>query len=253
VAALLEATGITKNFGGINALYDISLDVGEGEAVGLVGPNGAGKTTLFNCLLGVLRPDGGTVRFRAKNLSRMPIHRRARLGMGRTFQRMELFTEMTAREHFLVAERSRSRRGGLLSDLLNRGAPTVDDRQRAQSIIDLLGMADVADVPVESLSLGHGRLVELGRALATEPLLLMLDEPSSGLDRTETMALAEVLRTVQQERGTAILLVEHDLEMVCMIAKRLYVLDFGQLLAEGETATVMADAGVRKAYLGDGA
>ena len=253
MAALLEARGVTKHFGGITALNDINLEVQEHEAVGLIGPNGAGKTTLFNCLLGVLRPDRGRVRFRGHDLAGLPVYRRARLGIGRTFQRMELFTEMSAREHLLVAERSHSRKGGLLSDLLNRGVATAEERKRAQAIIELLGMSEVADVPVESLSLGHGRLVELGRALSTDPELLMLDEPSSGLDRAESMSLAEVLRTVQAERGTSILLVEHDLEMVQSIAHRLYVLDFGELLAEGDTASVMVDAGVRRAYLGEGA
>jgi branched-chain amino acid transport system ATP-binding protein len=253
VTALLEAEGITKRFGGITALHNISLEVGGGEAVGLVGPNGAGKTTLFNCLLGVLAPDQGRVRFAGRDLRRLPVHRRARLGIGRTFQRMELFTEMTGREHLLVAERSRNRAGSLLKDLVNRGAPTAAEKRRVQTIVDLLGIADVADVPVESLSLGHGRLVELGRALATEATLLMLDEPSSGLDRTETQSLAGVLHQVQKERGTSILLVEHDLEMVCTVVHRLYVLDFGELLAQGPTTTVMADVGVRRAYLGESA
>ena len=251
MAALLEARGVTKHFGGITALHDIDLDVNEGEAVGLVGPNGAGKTTLFNCLLGVLRPDRGSVHFRGHDLSGLAVYRRARLGIGRTFQRMELFAEMSARDHLLVAERSRSGKGGLFSDLLNRGAATADEKRRAESIIELLGMGDVADLPVESLSLGHGRLVELGRALASQPALLMLDEPSSGLDRAETTSLATALRAVQDEHGTAILLVEHDLEMVRSIARRMYVLDFGELLAEGDTDLVMADAGVRRAYLGD--
>jgi branched-chain amino acid transport system ATP-binding protein len=157
---------------------------------------------------------------------------------------------MTARQHLEVAERSRRADGRLWKDLLNRASPTPDERARVDAIMALLGIEDVADVPAEALSLGHGRLVELGRALATEPSLLLLDEPSSGLDRMETQALAVVLHRVQQERGTAILLVEHDLEMVTRVVSRLYVLDFGLLLAHGPTAEVMADAGVRRAYLG---
>jgi branched-chain amino acid transport system ATP-binding protein len=248
--ALLEARDISKRFGGIAALSKLSLAVDEGEAVGLVGPNGAGKTTLFNCLLGLLRPDTGSVMFDGHDLSGMPIYRRARLGIGRTFQRLELFTEMTTREHLLVAERARHRTGSLWRDLINKGRPSADELARVQHMLELLGIDDVANVPAEALSLGHGRLVELGRALMTEPKLLLLDEPSSGLDRTETAALATVLERVQLERGTAVLLVEHDLELVQRAVNRLYVLDFGQLIAEGATAEVMADAGVREAYLG---
>lgn len=248
--ALLAAEGISKSFGGITALSKISLAVEPAECVGLVGPNGAGKTTLFNCLLGLLRPDTGTVSFDCHDLAGMATYRRARLGIGRTFQRLELFGEMTTRDHFLVAERARRRSGSLWRDLLNRGGPSAEEIARVQAMLGLLGLDDVADLSAEALSLGHGRLVELGRALMTEPKLLLLDEPSSGLDRTETAALAEVLERVRRDRHTAILLVEHDLEMVQRLASRLYVLDFGQLIAEGTTAAVMADAGVRRAYLG---
>ena len=249
--ALLQASGISKRFGGVVALSELSIGVEAGEAVGLVGPNGAGKTTLFNCLLGILRPDTGTITFDGHDLSRTPVYRRARLGIGRTFQRIELFTEMTARDHLLVADRAHQGGGALWKDLLNRGAPTADEEARAAALLNLLGIDDVADLPVEALSLGHGRLVELGRALITEPRLLLLDEPSSGLDRMESLALAGVLGRVQQERGTAILLVEHDLEMVQQVATRLCVLDLGQLIADGSTGTVMGDANVRRAYLGE--
>jgi branched-chain amino acid transport system ATP-binding protein len=248
--ALLEAENISKRFGGIAALSELSLSVEPSEAVGLVGPNGAGKTTLFNCLLGPLRPDTGTVHFDGHNLAGMPVFRRARLGIGRTFQRLELFTEMTTRQHLLVAERARHGTGRLWKDLINRGTPTAAETARVDSTLDLLGIRDVADAPAQALSLGHGRLVELGRALMTDPKLLLLDEPSSGLDRMETMALAVVLDRVREDRSTAVLLVEHDLEMVHRAVHRLYVLDFGQLIAEGLTAEVMADAGVRRAYLG---
>ena len=248
--ALLEATGITKHFGGITALKSVDVTVDAHEAVGLVGPNGAGKTTLFNCLLGVLRPDTGSIVFDGRSLVGRPIYRRARLGIGRTFQRMELFAGLTPREHLLVAERARRGDGRLWKDLVNRAAPSADEHARVDGVIELLGIGDVADLAVEALSLGHGRLVELGRALIGDPKLLLLDEPSSGLDRMESVGLAAVLQSVQRERGTAILLVEHDLDMVQRVATRLYVLDFGELIATGPTAEVMADAGVRKAYLG---
>jgi branched-chain amino acid transport system ATP-binding protein len=248
---LLEAVDCTKRFSGITALDSVTLDVDAGEAVGLIGPNGAGKTTFFNCLLGILRPEAGHVRFNGRDITRLPVYRRARLGFGRTFQRIEVFTGMTVRDHMLVAERARRGDGGLLKDLLNLGRPNADELERAQRTLDLLDLDDVAERPVESLSLGRGRLVEIGRALMTEPLLLLLDEPSSGLDQRETMALVDTLQAVQGERSTAILLVEHDVDMVQRFASRLYVLDFGTLIASGQTDEVMGDAAVRRAYLGE--
>jgi branched-chain amino acid transport system ATP-binding protein len=249
--SLLESTGVCKRFSGITALDDVSITVEPGEPVGLIGPNGAGKTTFFNCLLGILRPDKGRVRFNGRDITRMPVYRRARLGFGRTFQRVELFTGMTVRDHLFVAERARHGTGRLWRDVLNLAGATADERERVDRTLELLGLADVADQPIESLSLGRARLVEMGRALMTEPLLMLLDEPSSGLDQSETMELVGTLQTVQRERGTAILLVEHDVEMVTAFATRLYVLDFGIVIASGPTADVMGDEAVRKAYLGE--
>jgi branched-chain amino acid transport system ATP-binding protein len=248
---LLEADRITMRFSGITALDAVSLEVDKGEAVGLIGPNGAGKTTFFNCILGMLRPDHGRVIFNDRDITRLPPYRRARMGFGRTFQRVELFAGMTVREHLLVAERARRGDGTLWKDLLNRGRPAADEQARVQRTLDLLGLSEIADRPVESLSLGRGRLVEIGRALMTDPLLLLLDEPSSGLDHRETMELVETLWEVQRERDTAVLLVEHDVEMVQRFATRLYVLDFGTVIASGRTEDVMSDATVRRAYLGD--
>jgi branched-chain amino acid transport system ATP-binding protein len=246
---LLEAEGVSKKFGGIDALRDVGLDADRGEIVGVIGPNGAGKTTLFNCLLGIEKPDRGRIAFEGIDLLPMPMHRRARLGIGRTFQRMELFAEMTGREHLLAAERSQAG-GSLARDLINRGQPKPEEQERAAEILLLLGLTDIADRPVESLSLGHSRLVELGRALATRPRLLMLDEPSSGLDRSETAELAEVLQRVVEAREMAVLLVEHDLDLVRQITTRLFVLDVGRLLAAGPTAKVLDDSIVREAYIG---
>jgi branched-chain amino acid transport system ATP-binding protein len=249
--SLLEARSVTKNFAGITALNDVSLEVDAGELVGLIGPNGAGKTTFFNCLLGLLKPDGGTITFDGKDLTRVPTHQRARLGIARTFQRIELFVGMTPREHFLIADRIRSGKGALWKDMIHRGGPTAAENERAQATLDLLGLEAVADRVVESLSLGVGRLVEIGRALMTEPKLLLLDEPSSGLDRAETAELERTLLEVHKESGVAILLVEHDVELVRHFVGRVYVLDFGTLIASGATDAVFADNAVRKAYLGD--
>ena len=249
--SLLESTKVCTHFSGITALDEVSITVEPGEPVGLIGPNGAGKTTFFNCLLGLLRPDEGRVLFSGRDITRMPVYRRARLGFGRTFQRVELFTGMTVRDHLFVAERARLGTGRLWKDILNLAGPTADERERVDHTLELLGLLDVADKPIESLSLGRARLVEMGRALMTEPLLLLLDEPSSGLDQSETMDLVGTLHTVQRERGTAILLVEHDVEMVQAFASRLYVLDFGVVIASGPTSDVMNDDAVRKAYLGE--
>jgi branched-chain amino acid transport system ATP-binding protein len=198
-----------------------------------------------------LKPDGGSVAFGGTDLTRVPTHRRARLGIGRTFQRIELFTGMTPREHLLVAERVRNGRGSLLFDVIGRGRPNAAERERVQGMLDLLGLSPVADRKVESLSLGLGRLVEVGRALMTEPRLLLLDEPSSGLDRVETESLGATLREVHRLRGTSILLVEHDVDFVRSFVERVYVLDFGTLIASGPTDEVFADSAVRRAYLGD--
>lgn len=248
---LLDAVGITKSFSGIRALDDVTLRVDEGERVGLIGPNGAGKTTLFNCILGTLRPDSGSVTLNGVDLGSLPVHRRARMGMGRTFQRIELFSDTTVVEHLLIAERVRQGNGALWKDLLGRGRPTPDEIRHCAEVLDLLGLTDLAEEPIESLSLGQGRLVEVGRALVTGPRLLLLDEPSSGLDRAETDALAATLAEIQREKGFAVLLVEHDVELVAAFTDRTYVLDFGRLIANGPTEQMMADAEVRRAYLGD--
>jgi ABC-type branched-subunit amino acid transport system ATPase component len=248
---LLDARQISKRFAGIAALQSVSLTVEPGEAVGLIGPNGAGKTTFFNCLLGMLNPDGGSVRFDDADITRYPVYKRARLGLGRTFQRIELFGGMTVRDHLIVAGRSRLGTGRLWRDCLNLGQPSADELLATETTLDLLGLSDVADAPIESLSLGRTRLVELGRALMGEPRLLLLDEPSSGLDQHETRTLVRTLQDVQRERGAAMLLVEHDVEMVQEFTSRVYVLDFGTLIASGSTAEVMRDDAVRKAYLGE--
>ena len=247
---LLDARSISIRFGGIAALKDVSLAVAAGEAVGLVGPNGAGKTTMFNCMCGQLRPNGGTVSFDGQAIEDMPAHMRARLGIRRTFQRVEVFPEMSVRDHLIVAERARRGDGALWKDLLNMGSPRAEELDDVAAVLDLVGLSEMADMPVAALSLGHCRLVELGRALCGEPRLLMADEPSSGLDMNETAALAGVLRRVQREQGMAVLLVEHDMEMVRTAVDRVVVLEVGEIIAQGSFEAVVADPEVRRAYLG---
>jgi branched-chain amino acid transport system ATP-binding protein len=248
---ILLARGISKRFSGIRALDSVDIAVEEGERVGLIGPNGAGKTTFFNCLLGIVRAEEGTVRLAGEDITRLPVHERAKRGIGRTFQRVELFPGTTVREHLLIADRIRQGDGRLWKDLLGRGRPRSDEVARSDEVLELLGLADRADEPIERLSLGQGRLVEVGRALMTQPKVLLLDEPSSGLDRAETAALATTLRNVQDERGFAILLVEHDIELVSSFTTRCYLLDFGRKLAEGPTEQLMASDEMRRAYLGE--
>jgi branched-chain amino acid transport system ATP-binding protein len=251
MTAVLQATDIRKTFSGIVALDDLSITIDEGERVGLIGPNGAGKTTFFNCVLGVLRPDQGRVELHGEDVSHLRVHRRAQRGIGRTFQRIELFAELTVREHLLIAERTRRGDGRLWKDLIGRGKPRADEVERCDEVLSLLGLSDVASEPIEHLSLGKGRLVEVGRALMTHPSVLLLDEPSSGLDRQETADLARTLRAVQAEQGFAILLVEHDVEFVAAFTERTYVLDFGIMIAQGPTGEVLQSDVVRQAYLGD--
>jgi branched-chain amino acid transport system ATP-binding protein len=247
---LLRVAGVSKTFGGVLAVNGVSMDVGEAESVGLVGPNGAGKTTLFNCICGQTRPDGGRVELNGVDIGHLAIHRRARLGVGRTYQRIEVFPDMTVQDHLVVALRARWRTGHLLMDLLNRSAVTPEERSRVEAVLDLIGITAWAETPVATLGLGSCRLVELARALVAEPVVLLADEPSSGLDVGETRELAHVLRTLQRERGMAMLLVEHDLDMVGELVDRVVVMDIGAVIAEGSFDDVMADAAVRRAYLG---
>jgi branched-chain amino acid transport system ATP-binding protein len=248
---VLRVHGVTKKFSGIVALDDASIEVEEGERVGLIGPNGAGKTTFFNCMLGVLPIDAGRVELDGRDVTGLPVHQRARLGIGRTFQRIELFPDSSVRDHLLVAERVRRGDGRLWKDLFGLGRPKPDEIAKCDEVLELLGLAHLAEQPIERLSLGQCRLVEVGRALMTEPKLLLLDEPSSGLDRTESAQLAQTLREVQAEQGFSILLVEHDVELVSSFTTRAYVLDFGRIITEGPTQEVLASAEVRAAYLGD--
>lgn len=250
---VLVANRVGKRFEGIAALIDVSVRLEPGELVALIGPNGAGKTTLFNCLSGVLRPNSGEILLKGQDLSRLAPHQRAQLGLARTFQRIELFGSLSVRDHLLVADRARRGGASLWRDLTARSRPTAEERERCDAVLDLVGLTGQGDRAAHSLTLGTGRILELARALTCEPDLLFLDEPSSGLDHRETDEMGSVLEQVQRERGTTILLCEHDVAFVERLAQRTYVLDCGRLIAEGPTADVLASAEVRTAYLGQGA
>ncbi|HEY1831672.1 MAG TPA: ABC transporter ATP-binding protein [Acidimicrobiales bacterium] len=247
---LLVAEGVHKSFGGVIAVDQVSLIVGRGESVGLVGPNGAGKTTLFNCICGQLRPDSGSVTLNGVTLDGLASYRRARLGIGRTYQRIEVFPDMTVHEHLMVAERARRGDGRIWKDLCNLGAASSAELEQVDRVLALVGLTEVQDRPVAALGLGMCRLVELARAVMCEPTVLVADEPSSGLDVHETKELAGVLRTLQEERGMAILLVERDLGMVGDVVDRAVVMDLGRVVADGTFDQVMALPEVRSAYLG---
>jgi len=249
--AVLNVRNIGKNFEAIAALSEVSVEVLPGERIGIIGPNGAGKTTFFNCVLGVLTPDSGTVYLAGEDISQLPVHERARRGIGRTFQRIELFSGSTVRDHLLIAERIRRGNGNLWRDLTGRGKPHSEEIEACDHVLNLLGLGKLADQPIEQLSLGQGRLVEVGRALMTQPKVLLLDEPSSGLDHQETADLAETLLEVQASSNFSIILVEHDVELVASFTQRCYVLDFGRLIASGATPDVLTNPIVREAYLGE--
>jgi branched-chain amino acid transport system ATP-binding protein len=239
--AVLEARNLDVRFGEHRAVHDVSLSVDRGEIVGLIGPNGAGKTTTFNAVSGVQRCTG-TVELDGVDVSTAPPHRRARLGMNRTFQRLEVFGSMTAYENVRTAAEitARAHRAPV------RGAIAVADE-----VIELLGLHAVGDRRADSLPTGQARLVELGRALATQPKVVLLDEPASGLDERETEGLAAVLAGLR-DRGMAVLLVEHDIDLVMLLCSRIYVLNLGIVIATGSAEEIRADAIVREAYLGAG-
>lgn len=253
-APVLEGRDVTVAFGGLVALEAVSVAVPPAGIVGLIGPNGAGKTTLFSVLSGLLRPRSGRVVIDGIDATRTSPQARARRGLARTFQRLELFDELTVREHLVVARRVRARQSRFWSDVLGLGrrAPEGEDAA-VDELLGALGLEAVADRPASSLPLGTGRLVEVARAVASDPRVLLLDEPSSGLDVHETAQLARVLRQLRADRGMALLLVEHNVELVLDLADRVTVLDFGKVIAEEEPAGIRSSAVVQAAYLGAGA
>ena len=236
---ILEVVGVSVRFGGVQAVDHVDLTALPGEVTGLIGPNGAGKTTLFNVITGLEKPTGGRVLIAGRDVSGLSTFQRARLGMGRTFQRLEVFGSLTARDNILTAAEFRN----------SWAKEKVDVRAVTDEVIDRVGLGPVANRRVDAMPTGLARLVELGRALATRPRLLLLDEPGSGLNHEETDRLAELLLEIAHE-GTAILLVEHDVELVMKVCTRIHVLDFGRIIAVGSSAEIQGNPAVQEAYLG---
>ena len=237
--AILEVNEVSVQFGGLMAVDSATLEVEAGKISGLIGPNGAGKTTLFNVITGLQAPNRGEIILDGKDITRRRPYKRARLGVARTFQRLEAFGSLTARENVLVALEMRRRWATTKYDL----ASTADE------LLERVGITAVAGRRVESLPTGTARLVEVARALATDPKVLLLDEPSSGLDESETDALGLLLHQLAAG-GLAVLLVEHDMPLVMDTCAEIQVLDFGRIIAHGSPTEIQADPAVQRAYLG---
>ncbi|MDT4892088.1 MAG: branched-chain amino acid transport system ATP-binding protein [Pseudonocardiales bacterium] len=249
----LSAENVVVRFGGVVACNDVSLSVPPDSIVGLIGPNGAGKTTLFSVLSGLRRPTSGRVYLDGNDVTKATPQSRVRQGLGRTFQHPEVFAEMSVREHLVVADRTREGTRRVWTDMVTgRGLRPKNpgEDERVGGLMDSLGLGGVANASVASLPLGMLRLVELGRALAAEPSVLLLDEPSSGLDTAETAHVVGMLRRTVAERGVSLLLVEHDVALVMDLCEYIYVLDFGSLIAQGKPDDIRRDPAVRAAYLG---
>ena len=250
-APLLVVDDIRQRFGGVQALDHVSFRVNRGEIKAVIGPNGAGKTTLFNVISGLIRPQSGTVRLKDTLVSGLPPHRIAALGLSRTFQTPSLFLNMTTLENVMVGRHARAR-AGLFAAALRLPAQRREERairDAALALLDTVGLAAAADRPVGALSFGQRRMVELARALATEPQLLLLDEPASGLNTRETDDLAALIGRIR-DRGVTVLLVEHDMSLVMDVADSIVVLHFGVPIAEGTPAVIRNDNRVVSVYLG---
>lgn len=248
---LLTLDGLTMVFGGLIAVSDLSMSVEKGSIVGLIGPNGAGKTTVFNCITGNYRPTSGTITFEGRNITGMRPYRIVELGIARTFQSIRLFGRLPVLENVLAGRHCRMR-SGLISCMLHTAKQRMEEKkalERCMNELFFVGLGTHYEAMAHSLSYGNQRLLEIARALASDPVLLILDEPAGGMNDAETAALADLILEIRK-RGITILLIEHDMRLVMKVCEKLVVLEHGLLIAEGPPAEIRDNPAVVEAYLG---
>ena len=249
---ILQMNHVSKYFGGLAANSNVSFEIAEGEVFGIIGPNGAGKTTIFNLITGVFPVSEGNIVFEGVNLKNKKPHEITELGLSRTFQNIRLFSDMTAVENVMVGGHCRAN-AGLLASIFRTKAQKEEEKQirmKAMKMLELVGIDDAAEIKADELPYGKQRRLEIARALATEPKLILLDEPAAGMNPQETLELASFIREIRDHFRKTILLIEHHMDLVMGIADRIYVLDFGKLIAQGTPEEIQNNARVIEAYLG---